>query len=200
MSLRPSKKWSTTTRTTSSPKRKRSSTARASSKRKSTDEPPRVYLGLGSNLGDRRRFLQRALSRLQALQPLRLLGVSSFYRTDPVGRTDQPDFENAVAEISWRGTPRALLAALKRVERDLGRVDRGTNAPREIDLDILDFGGIVRAAPDPVLPHPRMNERRFVLAPLAEIAPAWRHPVTGRTAKELLAEMPARPRVRKMAQ
>jgi 2-amino-4-hydroxy-6-hydroxymethyldihydropteridine diphosphokinase len=127
-----------------------------------------------------------------------LLRVSSFYGTDPVGRADQPDFENAVAEISWRGTPRALLAAVKRIERDLGRVDRGSDAPREIDLDILDFGGIVRAAPDPVLPHPRMAVRRFVLAPLAEIAPAWRHPVTGRTAKELLAELPARPRARRV--
>jgi len=125
--------------------------------------------------------------------------VSSFYRTDPVGRADQPDFENAVAEISWRGTPLALLAAVKRIERDLGRVDRGSDAPREIDVDILDFGGIVRAAPDPVLPHPRLAARRFVLAPLAEIAPAWRHPVRGRTAKELLAELPARPRAKRIA-
>jgi len=125
--------------------------------------------------------------------------VSSFYRTDPVGRADQPDFENAVAEISWRGTPRALLAAVKRIERDLGRVDRGSDASREIDVDILDFGGIVRAAPDPVLPHPRLAARRFVLAPLAEIAPAWRHPVRGRTAKELLAELPARPRAKRIA-
>jgi 2-amino-4-hydroxy-6-hydroxymethyldihydropteridine diphosphokinase len=125
--------------------------------------------------------------------------VSSFYRTDPVGRADQPDFENAVAEISWRGTPRALLAAVKSIERDLGRVDRGADAAREIDVDILDFGGIVRDAPDPVLPHPRMAARRFVLAPLAEIAPAWRHPVTGRTAKDLLAGLPARPRARRIA-
>ena len=125
--------------------------------------------------------------------------MSSFYRTDPVGRADQPEFENAVAEISWRGTPHALLAAVKRIERDLGRVDRGSDAPREIDLDILDFGGTVRAAPDPVLPHPRMAFRRFVLAPLAEIAPAWRHPVTGRTARELLAELPARPRAKRIA-
>jgi 2-amino-4-hydroxy-6-hydroxymethyldihydropteridine diphosphokinase len=125
--------------------------------------------------------------------------ISSFYRTDPVGRTDQPDFENAVAEVSWSGTPRALLSALKRIEKRLGRVDRGVNGPREIDLDILDFGGIVRAGPDPILPHPRIAERRFVLAPLAEIAPAWRHPVTGRSAEELLAAVPIRPGARRMS-
>src|SRR5437868_1860088 len=168
-----SKKRSTTTKTTSSPKKKRSSTVRASSKRKSTDDPPRVFLGLGSNLGDRRRFLKRALSLLRELKPLRVLRLSSFYRTEPVGRPDQPDFENAVVEVTWRGTPRALLTAVKKIEKDLGRVDRGRNGPREIDLDILDFAGMVRREPDPVLPHPRMEQRRFVLAPLAEIEPEW---------------------------
>jgi len=92
-----------------------------------------------------------------------------------------------------------LLSALKRIEKRLGRVDRGVNGPREIDLDILDFEGVVRAGPDPTLPHPRMAERRFVLAPLAEIAPAWRHPVTGQSAEELLAGVPARPRARRMS-
>jgi 2-amino-4-hydroxy-6-hydroxymethyldihydropteridine diphosphokinase len=116
-----------------------------------------------------------------------------------VGGPDQPDFENAVAEISWSGTPRALLAAVKRIERELGRVERGRDAPREIDLDILDFGGIVRNAPDPVLPHPRMEQRRFVLAPLAEIAPEWRHPISGERAKDLLAKLPARPRAKKVS-
>jgi len=128
---------------------------------------------------------------------LRLIRLSSFYRTEPVGGPDQPDFENAVAEVTWRGAPRALLTAVKTIEKDLGRVDRGPNAPREIDVDILDFGGRVRRAPDPVLPHPRMDSRRFVLAPLAEIAPEWRHPVTGKTARDLLKDLPARPRVRK---
>jgi len=156
-------------------------------------------LGLGSNLGDRRAALERALHLLKGLAPLRVVRISSFYRTDPVGRADQPEFENAVAEVSWRGTPRALLSALKRIEKRLGRVDRGVNGPREIDLDILDFEGVVRAGPDPTLPHPRMAERRFVLAPLAEIAPAWRHPVTGQSAEELLAGVPARPRARRMS-
>ena len=128
-----------------------------------------------------------------------MLRISSFYRTDPVGRTDQPEFENAVAEVSWRGTPRALLSALKGIEKRMGRVDRGVNGPREIDLDILDFEGIVRGGADPILPHPRIAERRFVLAPLAEIAPAWRHPVTGKSAEELLAAVPIRPGARRMS-
>src|SRR4051812_47761447 len=201
MSPRRSKKSSQATKTTSSPKRKRSSTALASSKKKSTDELPRsrVYLGLGSNLGDRRAALERALHLLEGLEPLRVVRISSIYRTDPVGRTDQPDFENAVAEVSWRGTPRALLSALKRIEKRMGRVDRGVNGPREIDLDILDFGGMVRRGPDPILPHPRIAQRRFVLAPLAEIAPAWRHPVSKKTAEDLLAAVPVRPRARRMS-
>lgn len=115
-----------------------------------------------------------------------------------MGGPTQPDFENAVAEVTWRGTPRALLAAVKRIEKDLGRVERGRNAQREIDVDILDFGGTVRRSPDPVLPHPRMDTRRFVLAPLAEIAPEWRHPVSGMTAKDLLATLPARPRAKRL--
>jgi 2-amino-4-hydroxy-6-hydroxymethyldihydropteridine diphosphokinase len=100
--------------------------------------------------------------------------------------------------IAWPGSPEDLLAALKKIERDLGRVERFRNGPREIDLDILDFAGMVRTTPDPVLPHPRISERRFVLAPLAEIAPRWTHPVTGRTAKETMARLPERPGVRRL--
>ena len=176
--LRSKRRKRATTKTTSR-KRKRSSTVPASSRaRKSTDPPRRVYIGLGSNLGDRRSQLDRALSRLRSISSVRR--VSSFYRTAPVGHADQPDFYNAVAEILWRGSPGSLLAALKAIERELGRVPRFVNGPREIDLDILDFAGSVRRRPDPVLPHPRMTVRRFALAPLAEIAPRWRHPVDGR--------------------
>jgi 2-amino-4-hydroxy-6-hydroxymethyldihydropteridine diphosphokinase len=124
--------------------------------------------------------------------------VSSFYLTEPVGPADQPDFYNAVAEIAWDGAPEELLAALKEIEREMGRVPRFEKGPREIDLDILDFRGLVRSGPDPTLPHPRMTGRRFVLTPLAEIAPEWTHPVTGRTAKEMLEELPERPAVRRI--
>lgn len=80
----------------------------------------------------------------------------------------------------------------------MGRVPRFANGPREIDLDILEFRGLVRSGPDPTLPHPRMAARRFVLAPLAEIAPEWTHPVTGKTAKEMLDELPEKPAVRRI--
>ncbi|MEO8431383.1 MAG: 2-amino-4-hydroxy-6-hydroxymethyldihydropteridine diphosphokinase [Acidobacteriota bacterium] len=155
-----------------------------------------MYIGLGSNLGDRRSQLDLALTRLRDIADVRR--VSSYYRTEPVGHARQPDFYNAVAEIRWDGPAAKLLAALKRIERQLGRVARFVNGPREIDLDILDFGGVVRERPDPVLPHPRMADRRFVLAPLAEIAPGWRHPADGRTAQALLAAISGGPRVRRL--
>jgi 2-amino-4-hydroxy-6-hydroxymethyldihydropteridine diphosphokinase len=184
---------------TSSKRKKRSSTAPASSKRKSTDPPTRVYLGLGSNLGDRRLALERALMRLRGLDRLEVRRVSSVYRTDPVGGVPQSDFYNAVAEVSWGGGASELLEAIQRIEREVGRVPRERNGPREIDIDILDFGGMVsRRRSPPVLPHPRLAERRFVLAPLAEIAPLWRHPETGRTAREMMDSLAKRPGARRL--
>ena len=125
--------------------------------------------------------------------------VSSLYRTEPVGGVAQPDFYNAVAAIEWAGSPRELLRAAKEIERRVGRTPGVRNGPREIDVDVLDLGGLIRRAPDPVLPHPRMRERRFVLAPLAEIAPRWRHPEGGESAAELLRALPARPGVRRLS-
>ena len=101
--------------------------------------------------------------------------------------------------IRWPGSPGSLLAAVKEVERLGGRVPTFRNGPREIDVDILDLRGLVRKGRDPILPHPRMAGRRFVLAPLEEIAPGWMHPVTGLTARQLLAELPSRPGVRRIA-
>lgn len=158
--------------------------------------PRTVYLGLGSNRGDRRAHLEAALSAIGRIA--RLSRVSSFYRSDPVGYADQPEFWNAVAEILWRDSPEKLLEAVKRVERRVGRTPTFRNGPREIDVDILDFAGVTRRTADPLLPHPRLESRRFVLAPLAEIAPEWRHPVSGCTAKELLAQLPRTPRVRRI--
>lgn len=158
-------------------------------KRKSSSRT--VYLGLGSNLGDCLARLQRAIREIGRIASL--LRVSSFYRSDPVGSLNQPQFWNAAAKIGWRDSPEALLAQLQAIERRLGRVRRFPNGPREIDIDILDFAGAIRGAPPPVLPHPRMIGRRFALAPLAEIAPRWRHPVTGLTAREMLDALPARP-------
>lgn len=167
-------------------------------KKKSTEPRPvsSVFLGLGSNLGDPEDRLNRALVEISRLATVRRL--SSFYLTDPVGFSRQPRFWNAVAEIGWSGTPRALLTALKKIERRLGRQARFRNGPREIDIDILDFGGLVRVSPDPVLPHPRLSGRRFVLEPLAEIAPGWRHPESGEGVRELLARVARVPRVKRI--
>jgi 2-amino-4-hydroxy-6-hydroxymethyldihydropteridine diphosphokinase len=110
-----------------------------------------------------------------------------------VGHVDQPEFWNAAVAILWSGSPGRLLASLQRLERRLGRRPTFPGGPREIDIDILDFGGAVRASPDPVLPHPRLASRRFALAPIAEIAPDWRHPVTRQTAREMMRRLPPKP-------
>lgn len=102
-------------------------------------------------------------------------------------------------EIAWRGSPRGLLRATQVVERRVGRTPTFVNGPREIDVDVLDFGGRVRVKDDPILPHPRLNERRFALEPLAEVNPRWKDPLSGRRVGELLASLPESPRARRIA-
>lgn len=147
-----------------------------------------VAVGIGSNLGDRQSHIDDARLRLGAL--LTDLLVSSIRETDPVGVPDsQPPYLNAVA-IGWSdASPRQLLEALLTIERDRGRQRPYLNAPRTLDLDLLLVGQLVIAEPDLVLPHPRLRERTFVLEPLAEVAPRWRHPLTGETAEEMLAAL-----------
>ncbi len=115
-----------------------------------------------------------------------------------MGFAGQPEFLNLVAEVSWSGGPDELLTAVQSVERRVGRRPSFPGGPREIDVDILDYGGAVRDSPVLALPHPRMASRRFVLLPLSEIAPRWRHPVSGRTAGELMEDLPARPGARRV--
>lgn len=103
-----------------------------------------------------------------------------------------------MVEIEWRGSALALLHAVRRVERRVGRTSTFRNGPREIDVDILDLGGLVREGRDPILPHPRVGERRFALTPLAEVSPGWRDPRSGRTVAELLMALPRTPRVRRL--
>ncbi|HSG82762.1 MAG TPA: 2-amino-4-hydroxy-6-hydroxymethyldihydropteridine diphosphokinase [Gemmatimonadota bacterium] len=151
------------------------------------DEPVvnTVLLGLGSNEGDRVRQLERALERLKRL--IRIERVSSIYETQPVGVRDQPWFLNLVCLGHTRLLPYDLLEFLHEVENSLGRVRSEERfGPRTIDIDILAYEERVLERHDLVLPHPRMTERRFVLEPLAEIVPEWRHPVEGKTAAELL--------------
>jgi 2-amino-4-hydroxy-6-hydroxymethyldihydropteridine diphosphokinase len=151
-----------------------------------------AYVALGSNLGDREAHLRGAIAALEGLGDARVLRVSRFHRTKPVGGPPgQRDYLNAVCALSWRGTPQSLIVALHAIEAQHGRVRHERWAPRTLDLDLLLFGDVVLEGEDLQVPHPRMHQRRFVLEPLVEIAPdAW-HPVMRKTAAELLAALPA---------
>jgi 7,8-dihydro-6-hydroxymethylpterin-pyrophosphokinase len=116
-----------------------------------------------------------------------------------VGFEAQPAFWNAVIAVRWNHSAEGLLRALQSIETAVGRTPSFRNGPREIDIDILDLGGRSRRLRDPILPHPRMARRRFVLAPLAELAPEWRHPESGRTAAEMLSALPERPRATRIS-
>lgn len=130
-----------------------------------------AYVALGSNLENPSRQLRSGLEALAALPGTRLTRVSSLYRSAPVGYADQPDFVNAVAAIETSLSPRELLDALLAIERRHGRVRDFPNAPRTLDLDIVAYGDRVVEEPGLAIPHPRMQERAFVVIPLAEIAP-----------------------------
>lgn len=157
-----------------------------------------VVLGLGSNLGDREAAIAGALDRL-ATRGFRRTLVSSLYLTEPVGGPPQEWFMNAVAAGETALGPDELLAACLAVELELGRVRREPNGPRTIDVDILLYGDLRRDAPAPIVPHPRLHERRFVLEPLAEILPDLVHPGLGRSARELLAACADTAAVRRLA-
>lgn len=142
-----------------------------------------IWLGLGSNLGDKRANIARALDLLAAT--CRVIRVSSLYKTDPVGFKDQDWFLNCVAKADTKLGPAALLEALKSIEQEMGRKERVRNGPRVIDLDILLYEDRTFDEDGLVIPHPRLHERLFVLAPLSEIAPSLVHPVLGKTIAEL---------------
>lgn len=150
----------------------------------------RVFIGLGSNLGDREGTLRAAVRQLQGLPETEVVRVSTLRDTDPVGYVAQPRFLNGVVEVESGLRPRALLVALLRLERAFGR-DRGTvpaQGPRTLDLDLLLYGPEQIDEPDLQVPHPRLHERRFVLEPLAELDPALEVPGKG-SIQTLLAKL-----------
>jgi 2-amino-4-hydroxy-6-hydroxymethyldihydropteridine diphosphokinase len=171
--------------------------------RKSKDgggtEGERVFVALGANLpsplyGGPRATLEAAIDRLAALGVV-VEARSRWYEAAPVPPSDQPWFVNGVAEVHTGLDPARLLALLHRVESEFGRVRGERNAPRIVDLDLVAYGDRVageagNADAGPVLPHPRMHERAFVLLPLRELAPGWRHPQLGRSLDELIAALP----------
>lgn len=160
-------------------------------------EPERlVGFALGANLGDPRGMISVALDRLAG--HLGALKIAPFYRTEPVSKIAQPDFLNTVALTRSRATPEELLTLALEVERQLGRLRSVRDGPRTIDIDLLFVGQLERHDAGLVLPHPRLRDRRFVLAPLADVAPGLPLPPDGATPRDLLARLPPGPRTQRL--
>ena len=156
----------------------------------------RVFLSLGSNLGDREQNLRQALEELEKRR-VEIVQISSIYETEPLEVLDQPDFLNLVVEIRTAVSPRALLDACLETEQLMGRKRTRSKGPRTIDIDLLFYDSLIIHERGLDVPHPRLDQRNFVLTPLAEIAPEFRHPTSGLTAAALLARSPDRSRVKR---
>jgi 2-amino-4-hydroxy-6-hydroxymethyldihydropteridine diphosphokinase len=162
-----------------------------------------ILIGIGGNLesarfGPPRDTLSAALAALGE-KHVRILACSGWYRTEPVPRSDQPWFVNRVVSLGTELAANDLLIVMQATERQFGRVRGEPNAPRILDLDILDYQGEVMNATSLVLPHPRLHERRFVLMPIADIAPDWRHPILGLTAAQLLARLSSEQQIERLS-
>jgi 2-amino-4-hydroxy-6-hydroxymethyldihydropteridine diphosphokinase len=156
-----------------------------------------VYLSLGSNLGDRAANLREAIEKLADLG--KVVAASSFYETEPVELTAQPWFLNCAVKLDTEKMPRQLISAILSLEQSMGRQRKQKKGPRIIDIDILLFGSSVIEIPSLTIPHPKLHERRFVLEPLAEIAPDARHPVFKRSMRELRDALPPGQTVKRLS-
>jgi 2-amino-4-hydroxy-6-hydroxymethyldihydropteridine diphosphokinase len=158
--------------------------------------PNLVYLSLGSNVGDREAQLREAEKRLSKVG--RVVAISSFYETEPVEFTEQPWFLNCAVKLETNLAAKELMAAILGIEEEMGRRRVQDKGPRSIDIDILLFADAIVESSEVTIPHPAMHRRRFVLEPLAEIAPEALHPLLKKTIRELLDRLPHGQSVRKL--
>lgn len=156
---------------------------------------PKVFLSLGSNRGDRLENLRRSLRRIAGIKGVEIKKLSSIYETEPVGFKEQRDFLNMVIEIWTELEPHHLLRTLQSIEKELGRERTFKGGPRTIDIDILYYGNLILNDPMLTIPHPEIENRRFVLVPLNEIAPKFNVPGKGRSVRHLLERCPDKSRV-----
>lgn len=157
-----------------------------------------AYIGIGSNLGSRLENCQQAMTGLEEHPAIRVIACSSFYETAPVGKTDQGWFVNAAVQVDTDLEPELLLQALLSIEAEMGRIRNEKWGPRTIDLDLLLYEDRVIKTPSLEVPHPEMTRRRFVLAPLSELAAGHVHPLEKKTIQQLLSELPEEDKVFKI--